>query len=60
VRTALTLLLVGVFAISSGCGGQASRSGSDELETLSSIGQFQRAFDGDHGHARLVILLSPT
>jgi hypothetical protein len=47
--------------IASGCGGgQATREGSAKLETLTSVDQFEHAFNDDRGHARLVLLLSPT
>ena len=52
--------LLGVFLLAAGCGGGGSTEGSGKLETIASVAQFQRAFDAEDGHARLVILLSPT
>jgi hypothetical protein len=60
VRLVLATLLVGVLVVAAGCGGHGSVGGSGELETISSVDQFARAFDDATGHPRLVLLLSPT
>jgi hypothetical protein len=50
-----------VLLAAAGCGGGGATEGaSAKLETLTSVDQFKRAFDADKGHARLVLLLSPT
>jgi hypothetical protein len=58
VRLTLAALLIGVLAAA--CGGQGPTGGSGKLEPISSVHQFERAFDDDSGHPRLVLLLSPT
>jgi hypothetical protein len=60
VRLILACVLIGVLLASTGCGGHGSSSGSGKLETISSMDQFERAFDHDTSHPRLVLLLSPT
>jgi hypothetical protein len=60
VRVVLATLLLGVLVLAAGCGGHGSTSGSGKLETISSVDQFERAFDDAKGHPRLVLLLSPT
>jgi hypothetical protein len=60
VRAILVALLIGVLLGAAGCGGDSSSGGSAKLETISSVAQFARAFDDGAGHARLVLLLSPT
>jgi hypothetical protein len=60
VRSILATLFVGVLVVAAGCGSRVSPGGSGTLERLTSVEQFSRAFDGDSGHARLVLLLSPT
>jgi hypothetical protein len=57
---ATTILLSAALVLVGACGGSGSSGGSGKLETLSSVGQFQRAFDAGAGHPRLVLLLSPT
>jgi hypothetical protein len=60
VRVILATLSIGVLVAAAGCGSHQSPSGSGRLETISSVEQFARAFDDGAGHARLVLLLSPT
>jgi hypothetical protein len=60
VRAVLVTVLIGSLLIAAGCGSQRSPVASSRLETISSVDQFARAFDRDTGHARLVLLLSPT
>ena len=61
MRRSLATLLLGAVVVTTACGGgQATREGSAKLETISSVRQFQEAFDADRGTPRLVILLSPT
>jgi hypothetical protein len=60
VRLVLASLLLGLLMVAAGCGGQESPSESGKLETISSVAQFERAFDDEAGHPRLVLLLSPT
>jgi hypothetical protein len=55
------LVLIGVLLLTVACGSHGSPSGSGKLETIStSIEPFKQAFDDSAGHARLVLLLSPT
>jgi hypothetical protein len=60
VRPVLATFLVGVLVLAAACGGHRSPTGSGTLETISSVDQFAREFDGGAGHPRLVLLLSPT
>jgi hypothetical protein len=60
VRPILALFAIGMLLVAAGCGGQGSPGPSGKLETLSSVDRFARAFEDDAGHARLVLLLSPT
>jgi hypothetical protein len=61
VRLVLATLSLVLLVVTAGCGGgQGSPGGSGKLETLSSVDQFQHAFDDATGHPRLVLLLSPT
>jgi hypothetical protein len=60
VRLVLGTLLLGLLVVAAGCGGQGTPGGSGKLETISSVAQFERAFDDEAGHPRLVLLLSPT
>jgi hypothetical protein len=54
-------LSIGVLLVVAACGGGGSPGGSARLETISSsVEPFRRAFDDGTGHARLVLLLSPT
>jgi hypothetical protein len=55
------ILLIGVLLLVVACGSHGSPSRSGKLETIStSIEPFKQAFDDSTGHARLVLLLSPT
>jgi hypothetical protein len=57
----VVVLLLALLVVAAGCGGgRGSPGGPGKLETLSSVAQFQRAFDDEAGHPRLVLLLSPT
>jgi hypothetical protein len=47
-----------MLVLCTGCGGDDSASG--ELVTISDVQQFASDFNGDSGHPRLVLLLSPT
>jgi hypothetical protein len=60
VRLVLATLLVGVLMVAAGCGGHGSAGGSGKLEPISNVDRLERAFDDESGHARLVLLLSPT
>jgi hypothetical protein len=60
LRVVLATVLIGVLLASVGCGGHGSSGGSGRLDTIASMDQFERAFDDDAGHPRLVLLLSPT
>jgi len=54
-------LLIGVLSVVAACGSGGSPGGSAKLETISgSVEPFRQAFDQSSGHARLVLLLSPT
>jgi hypothetical protein len=53
-------LWLGMLLIAAGCGSHESTGTSGRLETISSVEQFARDFDADAGHARIVLLLSPT
>ena len=58
--------LVGLFPIVvaavlvTGCGGGAGEAEQARVAVLSSVAPFEEAFEADEGHARLVLLLSPT
>ena len=56
------MALLTAAVVGAGCaGGDDGPAGaSGELVTISSVQQVARAFDQDAGHARLVLLLSPT
>jgi hypothetical protein len=56
----LVTLVIGVLLVAAACGGDGSSGASGKAEPISSVAQFARAFDHDTGHARLVLLLSPT
>jgi hypothetical protein len=60
VRGTLATLSIGVLVVAAACGGHGSTSGSGTLETIASVQQFARDFDAGAGHARLVLVLSPT
>jgi hypothetical protein len=60
VRVILASLAIGVLLVATACGSRESSTGSGQLETISSLDQFAGAFDDAGGHARLVLLLSPT
>jgi hypothetical protein len=60
MRLVLAALSIGVLVAAAGCGGSGSPGGSGKLETISSVQQFERAFDDEAGHPRVVLLLSPT
>jgi hypothetical protein len=60
VRVIVAILAVGVLVVAAGCGSNRSSGGSGRVEPITSVEQFARAFDDDSGHARLVLLLSPT
>jgi hypothetical protein len=54
-------LSIGVLLAVVACGSDGSPGESARLETISStVEPFRRAFDDSTGHARLVLLLSPT
>lgn len=53
-------LLIGVALVAVACGSDRSGGGTAKLETISTVSQFQRAFNAERGTARLVVLLSPT
>jgi hypothetical protein len=59
VRSTLYAVVI-VLMVAAGCGGHGPEDGSGKLETISSVAQFERAFDDDAGHPRIVLLLSPT
>ena len=54
-----TLLAV-LAALVAGCGSDGNGVGSDRLTVLTDLGPLSDTFDADQGHARLVLLLSPT
>jgi hypothetical protein len=56
----LAALWLGVLLVAAGCGSDGSAGRSAKLEAISSVQQFAHAFDDDAGHARIVLLLSPT
>ena len=60
VRALLLTVLSFVVAVSVACGDGDESSGSSRLVELSSIQPVAQAFNADKGHARLVLLLSPT
>jgi len=60
MRVILATLSVGMLVAAAACGGHGSAGGSAKLETISSVEQFAHAFDDGAGHARLVLVLSPT
>ncbi len=60
VRALLLTLLSFVVAVSVACGGGDESSGSSRLVELSSTQPVAEAFNADKGHARLILLLSPT
>ena len=60
MRLVLVTFMLGALLVGAGCGGHGSPGGSGALETISSVDQFKREFDQGAGHARLVLLLSPT
>jgi hypothetical protein len=60
VRLTLAGLWLGVLLVAAGCGGQGSAGESGKLDAISSVQQFANVFDDNAGHARLVLLLSPT
>jgi hypothetical protein len=50
-----------VALVAAGCGGgEKGGAGSGQLTALSSVAPVEEAFNADTGHARLVLLLSPT
>jgi hypothetical protein len=57
-----TLLALVVVATLTACGGgdDGSSAGSGRLVVLNDLAPVSEAFDADKGHARLVLLLSPT
>jgi len=57
-----TLLALVVVATLTACGGgdDGSSAGSSRLVVLDDVAPVSEAFDADKGHARLVLLLSPT
>ena len=56
------LLVIAVAAALSACGGSDETSSADfsRLVALHEVAPVSEAFDADKGHARLVLLLSPT
>ena len=54
-----TLLAV-LAVLVAGCGSGGNGAGSDRLTVLTDLASLSDAFDADRGHARLVLLLSPT
>jgi hypothetical protein len=61
VRALLLTVLSFVVAVSVACGDhQDESSGSSRLVELSSTQPVAEAFNADKGHARLILLLSPT
>ena len=53
-------LLAVLALLVAGCGSDGNGAGSDRLTVLTDLGPLSSAFDADQGHARLVLLLSPT
>ncbi len=47
-------------ALVAGCGSDGNGVGSDRLTVLTDLAPLSDTFDADQGHARLVLLLSPT
>ena len=60
MRWIVALLTAAVVGASCAGGDDGPAGASGELVTISSVQQVARAFDEDAGHARLVLLLSPT
>ena len=54
------LLLVVLAVLVAGCGSDENGVGSDRLTVLTDLAPLSDTFDADQGHARLILLLSPT
>jgi hypothetical protein len=57
-----TIVMIVVAIVVAGCGGGGDRDAgrSGRLTVLSSVAPVEDAFNADKGHARLVLILSPT
>ena len=61
LRAYATLLVVAAALVAAGCSsGSEHGAASGRLTVLSGIAPVERTFNADKGHARLVLLLSPT
>jgi len=59
-RVGSLFLTVAAFVVA-GCAGHGENTaGSGRLTVLSSVAPVEQAFNADKGHARLVLILSPT
>ena len=59
LRAYATVLVVAALA-AAGCSGSEHGAASGRLTVLSGVAPVEEAFNADKGHARLVLLLSPT
>jgi hypothetical protein len=56
-----SLLLIVAALVAAGCGSEGDNAGgSGRLTVLSNVAPVEEAFNADKGHARLVLILSPT
>jgi hypothetical protein len=56
-----SLLLIVAALVAAGCGSEGNNAeGSGRLTVLSNVAPVEKAFNADKGHARLVLILSPT
>jgi len=60
VLLGIVCALAAMCAACGGSSGSSSGGASDRLTVLSSVEPVVQAFNADKGHARLVLLLSPT